>query len=462
MLDDPSLATWATMLDPFGLGAFIEATKYWTPVELNQRLIGLDSGLLINRAIWLSVTLLMIVGGHLFIDIRCPPVLKGGRKESRDNAIKPKALVIVEPDTSDAAEWKRFFVRLRLELLQVIKSAPFIILLLIAFFSLATLFFDKNGLFGTANWPLTRSMTSYIMGAFQLMTLVVITYYSAEMVWRERQIGMGEIIESTPVKNWSLYFPKLLALIKIVISLMLVGVLFTVPYQIFKSWTHFEWNVYAVLLSLGFIVPMVMNAVLAVFIQVLSPNKYAGMLIFIGFFIANIVLCQLGLEHRLFHFARSPAIIYSDINQYGFFLTSKLWYQLYWAGLSVVLIVAAYALWPRGSEYHLGYRLSQMRSNMGNAGLATVLAGVLVFVVTGSFIFYNTNVLNEYRSNDQLLDRQAEYEKQYKQYDALDVPNITDVFAEVELYPKQRSIKVKGYYLLSNNNDKPLKKVTNV
>ena len=459
MLDDPSLASWATMLDPFGLGAFIEATKYWTPFELNHRLIGLDSGLLINRVIWLSVTLLLIVAGHLFIDIRRPAPQKNASKQGADNAIKPKALVIIEPDSAPVAEWKRFFVRLRFELQQVIKSAPFIILLLIAFFSLATLFVDKNGLFGTANWPLTRSMASYIMGAFQLMTLVVITYYSAEMVWRERQIGMGEIIEATPIKNYSLYFPKLLALITIVISLMLVGVLFTVPYQIFKSWSHFEWDVYAILLSAGFIVPMVMNAVLAVFIQVLSPNKYAGMLIFIGFFIANIVLSQLGLEHRLFHFARSPSIIYSDINQYGFFLTSKLWYQLYWAGLCVVLMVAAYALWPRGSEYGLRYRLSQMRSNMGSVGLSAVLAGVFVFIAAGSFIFYNTNVLNEYRSSDQALDLRAEYEKQFKQYESLDLPNITDVFAAVEMYPKRRSIKVKGYYKLVNNNDKPLKKV---
>ncbi len=458
MLDDPTLAQWASMLDPFGFSAFLEATKYWTPFELNHRFVTLDSGLLINRVIWLSVTLLLLIGGQLLIDLRREPKLKAQRSARKQAAPAIEKIIPVQPDDSASAEWRRFFARVKFEILQIIKSAPFIILCLIAFFSLTTLFFNKDGLYGTANWPLTRTMAFYIIGAFQLMVLVVITYYSAEIVWRERQLGMGEIVESTPIRNWSLYFPKLIALVVIVTSLMLVGMTFTVPYQTLKGWTHYEWDVYAILLSTGFIAPMVMNAVMAIFIQVLSPNKYTGMLFFIAFFIANIVLAKIGLEHQMFHFARTPLLLYSDINQYGHFLVTKLWYLLYWLGFTIMLAVAGFALWPRGSEYSLKYRLSMMRRNMGGAGAFIMALGLFVFIASGGYIFYNTNILNDYLPHDDLLDIKADYEKQYKQYDSMDLPTITDVYAEVAIYPQQRRLTAKGHYLLKNNNAQALKK----
>jgi len=99
---------------------------------------------------------------------------------------------------------------------------------------------------------------------------------------------------------------------------MLVGVFFTVLFQTGKSYTNYEWSVYVGILSLRFILPMVMNVVLAVFIQVLSPGKYIGMMVFILFFIGSIVLSKLGLVHNMWRFARSPSFIYSGLNQFGF------------------------------------------------------------------------------------------------------------------------------------------------
>ena len=49
LLDDPEFIYISTLLDPFGLGAFAEATRYWTPFERNQNLIALDGPLLSNR-----------------------------------------------------------------------------------------------------------------------------------------------------------------------------------------------------------------------------------------------------------------------------------------------------------------------------------------------------------------------------------------------------------------------------
>ncbi len=459
VLDDPDLVFLAIMLDPFGLGAFLEATRYWTPFELNTSLVSLNEDLVINRLLWLGISFAMIAAMHLLVDIRKPINLKSKKIKRIGNEKKPTTLIRIKTDKNTSSDWLHFSTRTKFEVFQIIKSAPFLVLCLISFFSLSIIFIDTDGLFGTANWPLSRNMADYIMGAFSVMTLVVITYYSAEIVWKERQLGIGDIVESTAIKNWAIYFPKLIALTLVIASLMLVGVLFTVLFQTGKSYTNYEWFVYAGILSLRFVVPMMMNSILAIFIQVLSPGKYIGMMIFMLFFIGSIVLSKLGLEHNMWRFARSPSFIYSDINQFGFFMEAVYWYKLYWTGLTIILIILGYALWRRGSEYSLRYRLSMMTGNMGKYGLLSTLAGIILFVGAGSVIYYNTRILNEFVSKDELLDNQADYEKKYKQYESWNVPTITDVNVNVDIYPKQRLVISKGYYQIENKNDSALEKV---
>jgi hypothetical protein len=45
----------AALLDPFGLSAFFEQTRYWTPAERDARPVALVGRLLLNRLLWLGV-----------------------------------------------------------------------------------------------------------------------------------------------------------------------------------------------------------------------------------------------------------------------------------------------------------------------------------------------------------------------------------------------------------------------
>ena len=58
---------------------------------------------------------------------------------------------------------------------------------------------------------------------------------------------------------------------------------------------------------------------------------------FAGFIILQIVLFSLGVEHTMFNYGASPALVYSDMNGYGDYLTSHHWYMLYWTALAVLL-----------------------------------------------------------------------------------------------------------------------------
>jgi hypothetical protein len=81
---------------------------------------------------------------------------------------------------------------------------------------------------------------------------------------------------------------------------------------------------------------------------------------------------------------------------------------------------------------------------------------LLLFAGLGAWIYYNTNVINRYVPGDLAKQQQADYEKLYRQYRELPQPKIIDVKVDVDLYPHDRKVDVRGHYALANKTDKPI------
>jgi ABC-2 type transport system permease protein len=78
------------------------------------------------------------------------------------------------------------------------------------------------------------------------------------------------------------------------------------------------------------------------------------------------------------------------------------------------------------------------------------------FLGLGGFIYYNTHVLNEFVPGDEQMDRQAEYEKAYRQYKDLKQPRITALRADVDIFPQTRNVAVRGHYRIINPHAEPI------
>ena len=70
----------------------------------------------------------------------------------------------------------------------------------------------------------------------------------------------------------------------------------------------------------------------------------------------------------------------------------------------------------------------------------------------GGFIFYNTNILNEYQTASEMMERRAEYERRYGQYENIPQPRITHTNLHVEIYPDKGAADIRGTYRLVNNS----------
>src|SRR5437667_149930 len=95
-----------------------------------------------------------------------------------------------------------------------------------------------------------------------------------------------------------------------------------------------------------------------------------------------------------------------------------------WHSSSTLLHPTSMPGMPSTLRFWLCGKQDRWRDRRQNAGLrfhsgwkSATVVGLAAFTVAGAWIWYNTAVLNRLVGPQELLRRQAEYEKTYKQFD---------------------------------------------
>ena len=477
LLADIENETLAAMLDPFGGGAFGIATRYWTVAERNTMLLPVDGALLANRLVVLGLAVLVFAAAYRRFSFTVVDRRPGRRwwpwRRGRDEGLaepgdpsrdaveaQGAAAVPALPGSSGRVTLRFSGLRqlarqTRLEVAGVVRSMAFLVILAFGVLNMLGNSSMVDRLFGTPVYPVTHLMISILQGGV-LFVLIIVTFYSGELVWRERTARVHELFDALPVPNWALWGAKLIALALIVAALMLVSILTGMGIQAWRGYYDFEVGLYlrGLLLAGGF--PFLFAAVVALFLQVAANNRYLGYLLMILYFISVPVLAAWDFDHRLYQFGGAPGAPYSDMNGFGHFVQPLVWFSLYWTLGAGMLAVVIHLLWVRGVAGGLRDRLRIARQRFTPAVRATAGAFALGFVAAGAYIFYNTNVLNEYVPGDLQEERLARYERQYKQYEALPQPKITALYAEVDIYPERRAVDIRGRYTLRNPEESPV------
>jgi hypothetical protein len=191
---------------------------------------------------------------------------------------------------------------------------------------------------------------------------------------------------------------------------------------------------------------------LALVVHVLVDQKYIGHLVAVIAYAVIALASLFGIEHNLFIYGAGPGWSYTEMRGFEPSLGPWLWFKLYWAAWALLLAVVARLLWVRGRESGLGARLELARSRFTRPTVWTAAAAVALILTLGGFIFYNTNLLNEYLTDSDITQRQAEYEQRYKRYEGIPQPWVTGSRLQVEIYPSRREAEIRGSYSLVNKS----------
>jgi len=451
---------WA---EPFGARAYGLVTKYWTAAERNTLNAPLEGVLLWNRVIWTAVGAVLLSAAYVLY--RPSPRGAKLKKQERMRALVEKDIVVTpvgalpRPTYGFASGLTQLWSRAVFETVLVFKSPAYLVLVLLAMaFAVATLFFTGE-IYGAPILLVTRVVITALTGTFGLISIIISIYYAGELVWRDRDRKVHEIVDASSTPDWTFLLPKTLALALVLISTLLIGVLAGVITQMIKGHTDFEFDKYLLWYLLPQALSFTLLAVLAIFVQALSPNKFVGWAIMVVYLISTIVLSNLGFDHPLYSYRSGLLGPLSDMNGQGDFGTFAFWWGSYWSAFAVILMALAYALWRRGTESRLWPRLKRLPHRL--AGPAGLIGGAALaaFVGLGVFIYINTNVWNEYQTRTAREAEQAAYEKALLRFEVTPQPSVADVRMFMDLRPHQPKLTTRGSYVLVNNTGAPLPEV---
>jgi ABC-type transport system involved in multi-copper enzyme maturation permease subunit len=451
--------------EPLGTSALGQITRYWTQSEMNSRLVELSGTLLFNRilAVALGIVFLALTVWGFSASERAPSKWRLRRlqrrqeRESVESAAAPRlgGETLVARDVRPS-RWPQFLARVRIEMRQVLTSPGLIILTLFGIGLSAVLLWFGPSAYGTPDHPTVSATMTTVRGGFGVTLLLIAAFYGGELVWRERDRNLNEIIDSTPVESWIMTVPKILAIFVVLLLVNLAGMLTGLAYELIAGAHALGIGDYLTWFAVPAAIDGLQIAILAVFVQVLTPNKYAGWAILFVWFVAGIFLSNMGWSDPLYTYGAGPSVPLSDFIGQGSFWVGSALFQFYWLCFGVILIVLAHWLWPRGTDLSLRVRLVRIGRNISATSLAVVALAAVAMAASGAWGYYNIKVLNQYQTSDDREKYQADYERKYLKYENLPMPAVTRVTLDVQLYPKQRRMITNGRYDLQNKTNAPI------
>ncbi|HEX2219350.1 MAG TPA: ABC transporter permease [Gemmatimonadales bacterium] len=465
----------ALMADPIGVMAIMnEMMSNWTLVEKNVRMFTLEGPMLWNRLLWVGISLLTLALTYLrfrFAHRTDGDVLSRlirrftGRTPTPDTT--PVRVTVSVPQVRQSFG---FAVHVRQALaiagssFRMIAWSPAGLFLLVAFpmFVVLVLLVESEQwgvtLIPRTGYIVAKHLTAPLSHAsdFRVIVPLLVVYFAGELVWRERDARLSENIDATPVPEWVLFLGKFLGLGLVLAALMASMTAAGMVSQALRGYHDFEPGMYLRMLFGFQLAEYLLFAALALVVHTVVNQKYVGMLVASVAYFYIVLASFLGIDHNLLVYGGSPEWYFTDMRGFGSSVGPWLWFKIYWAGWALLLATSATLLWVRGREPGFRVRLQLARRRFTGAKVGVAATAVALIIGLGGFIFYNTNVLNEYVSDDEMVQRRADYERRYGKYEGIPQPQRTATNLRIEIYPGRGVATIRGSYRLVNRDAVPI------
>ena len=450
-LNSETAEPYVFLLDPFGMNVTDLETRYWTPFEMNNQVVPLTGDLLLNRLVWLAAGFAVLA--WTLLKFNPWPRSQKARETGDEREIEHKiaSRSIATQVQGAAAAWQQLFSRLFLEVRSVMRSVPFWVMLIFAFLSAYGTSTFVDPVFGSPLMSLTPVLVDALGNALVITLLVVITYYAGELVWRERVLRVDQIVDATPTRSWVLALSKLVSLWMVVLVIVGVTAAAMIILQFIKG-TPIDWAMYAK--ELGYqALPYLWICVLAIFLQVLAPNKYLGMGLMLIYLALSLAADAIFDAPNLILFGTHPGHNISALANSNLYILEGLKYDLYWASLSVFLGLLIVSLWSRGTDEGARARIRKGVTSLHKAQVAAAVLFLAMFVALGRGLYledFKENPVSAAQSDQDALA--AQYEELMRPLENKPIPKVRSLVFELDTYIEDRKIRSRGDMTIENRS----------
>ncbi|MDF1843575.1 MAG: M1 family aminopeptidase [Rubripirellula sp.] len=454
--------TLAALVDPFGTTAMESVTRYWTVDDRNTQVVTLSGLVLANRGFWLAISVSVLMLAYWRFSFterqRAPRKMEDAKEDDLVSVPIPQ----VGFNHGVGARLIQLRSQVKVEFFETIKSNVFIILMMVALMDvLVALTLSDSASFGLKSLPVTYNMIDLIRGSMYAFSICIIAFYTGVMVWKERDVKLDEIYDALPQSTWTIFLGKLIAMMLIVTIVLCLGILTGITVQAFKGYTRFQIGLYVTEILVLDLVSMFLLVLLSMVSHVVSPNKYIGYFLFIILVICNaFVWSLLEVSTRMVQYGSMPNYTYSDMFRFAPYQGTLWAFSIYWLLFAGLVAVGCILYWQRGRETHVSQRLraAVVSFHGGIAGWGMAL--FVLWIIAGSWVFYNTMIRNELLGSSQIELRSARYEKDFKQkHKAKAQPSVVNVKYNIDIYPERRAINFVGDQIIANETEDPIEEL---
>jgi ABC-2 type transport system permease protein len=450
------------LLEPIGLSANGLASEYWSIAEKNHSLIAWDGIVLKNRLLWFGVAILCLVTTYIFFSfdqVRNSMVCK--KKTNEENVILTfRGLPVVRPTYTRFQELKNILSMSFFYFRNTVRDLPFIALVFCGLAMSIVTAFQNEGMYGVKMLPTTYMILNDLDSFTGMFSFIIMVLYVGNLTWMERDNNFNLIHDAIPSRASSVLIGKYLGLTLSFIVAFGVAISIGLMLQLFMGGGDLiRLDVYIKSIYGESLIRLMIFMLIGFFIHVVVNNKFAGHAILIAFFLSFNLLRYWGFEHEMFRFNSGSLAIYSDMNGFGDSAFKFSWFKIYWGAFGLLLFTGAILLAVRGTENKLSSRWSLAKYSLVKPVVGMVAIMALIFVSSGAYIYYNTNVINEYKNSKQTEKEQVQYEITLKKFENKLQPKITEVSLNVDLQPETRSFFASGFYTLKNKTDSTINDV---
>jgi len=455
-----------TLFDPLGNRASEYVTRNWNLNDMNKLALPFSKHILFNRIFWMAISSIL---GYFFYSkfelshessfSKIFPKIKRNKspKETEFNKTKVKKVSQVSQGFSSGNQIKRIFQLSQYDFKFLISNWSFYI------FSIAgmlTVFFMLLKITMTGEFnrlPSTWLMLSVPLSLYMLILMLATFLYTGILSNRASTSRMNYMIDASPVNSTTLYFSKLIAIIKLQVIFLLILFLGGIVIQIINGYYDFEIKLYLFHLFILSLPVLIIWAIYSLLIHTIFKNLFVSLFVLVLTWVGVSGLEQIGVDTQLLKFNLSEVTPYSDLNGYGSDLKGQLLVMAYWLSLLPILVCITILFWDRGIKKSIPERMRLAKSRINPRIVFSSILSLCMFGTIGFKIFKEeAKTLSD--SEFSKIQKKAfeNFEENFKDYQLLEVLKITDVHLELDIYPDENTFSAKGSYIIKNKSDQAI------
>lgn len=459
-----SIARW---LDPLGLVLLRMYVVSWTPLEKDSVALGFDHVLVWHRVLWLA-----IAGGVAWLAHSRAASYSWSERQPWTR--RWRWLTTAHPRTEDpdlraepvddqiARTTPRKSRGLRLSAWQIVHVAWSSFRAIVCSRSVLALTVPAIALLmigpawfrhlGTPILASTSMVVDLLVSGrelvFALAAPLLVIVFAGEVVWRDRDAGLSEVVDVTPVSDVVLLAGRMLGLAGALVIMQIVTMAGVLVLQVMLDAPPPDLALMAATLLGPQLARYLLLAVLAFVVHVAVAHKFLAHALVCAMWASAAFSAELGIERPLAVYGWLPPLSVSEMRGLTPAFGPLALIAAHWATWALGLLTAARLLWRRG---HLPRPRPITRWAVATAVVATSLA-VITGIPTWRLVASGLPP-----SADAEAAHRAAYEHTYGALRAVASPTLETILLDVDLAPRERRAVLHGTLEVINRHAAPVR-----